>query len=74
LREERYNEAAAQFEAARAIDPSENSAYSHLALAYRRLGQPEKAKEVLSALQALLEQERSGARIPSKASLKGEPK
>jgi tetratricopeptide (TPR) repeat protein len=74
LREERYNEAAAQFEAARAIDPSENSAYSHLALAYRRLGQPEKAKEVLSALQALLEQERFGARIPSKASLKGEPK
>jgi tetratricopeptide (TPR) repeat protein len=67
-REERYREAAVQFEAARAIDPSENSAYSHLAVAYRHLGEPEKAKEVLSALQALLAQQRSGARIPTIAS------
>ncbi len=74
LREERYQEAAAQFEAARAIDPGENSAYSHLAVAYRHLGQPDKAKEVLSALQALLEQQRSGARTPAKASPKPDPK
>jgi tetratricopeptide (TPR) repeat protein len=68
LREERHSEAAVQFEAALAIDPSENSAYSHLALAYRHLGQSEKAKEVLSALQALLEQQRTGARTQTKAS------
>ena len=67
LREERYADAAFQFEAARAIDPSENSAYSHLAVAYRHLGQPEKAKEVLSALQRILEQQRSGSRAPSEA-------
>jgi Flp pilus assembly protein TadD len=67
LSEERYADAALQFEAARAIDPSENSAYSHLAVAYRHLGQPEKAKEVLSALQRILEQQRSGSRAQSKA-------
>lgn len=74
LREERYSEAAVQFEAARAIDPSENSAYSHLAIAYRRLGERDKAKEVLTSLQALVEQERSGARIPTKTSVQEEPK
>jgi tetratricopeptide (TPR) repeat protein len=74
MREERYADAAAQFEAARAIDPSENSAYSHLAVAYRRLGQPEKAKEVVSALQVLLQQQRSGERSQVKAPDAGEPK
>jgi tetratricopeptide (TPR) repeat protein len=68
LREQRYSDAAVEFEAARTIDPSENSAYSHLAVAYRHLGQPEKAKEVLAALQTLLEQQRSGARTQAKAS------
>jgi hypothetical protein len=37
-------------------------------VAYRHLGQPEKAKEVLAALQTLLEQQRSGARTQAKAS------
>jgi Flp pilus assembly protein TadD len=74
LREQRYADAAAQLEAARAIDPSENSAYSHLAVAYRRLGQPEKAKEVVSALQALLQQQRSGERSQVKAPDAGESK
>jgi Flp pilus assembly protein TadD len=66
LREERYADAAAQFEAARAIDPTENSAYSHLAVAYRHLGEPEKAKEVLTSLRAMLEQQRSGGRTQAK--------
>jgi Flp pilus assembly protein TadD len=74
LREERYADAALQLEAARAIDPNENSAYSHLAVAYRRLGQPEKAKEVLSALQALLQQQRSGARTQAKGSPEQAPR
>jgi Tfp pilus assembly protein PilF len=74
LREDRYADAAAQFEAARAIDPTENSAYSHLALAYRHLGKPEKVKEVLTSLQALLEQQRSGARAPTEATNKAERK
>ncbi len=73
LSEGRYSDAIVQFEAARAIEPSENSAYSHLAVAYRRLGQVEKANEVLAALRALLDQQRSGAQIPTEASLKGEP-
>jgi tetratricopeptide (TPR) repeat protein len=72
LAEERYADAAAQFEAARAIDPNENSAYSHLAVSYRHLGQPEKTKEVLSALKALLERERSGAWGQAKAPVVGE--
>jgi tetratricopeptide (TPR) repeat protein len=72
LREERYSNAAAQFEAARAIDPTENSAYSHLAVAYRHLGQQEKTKEVLSALKALLERERSGAWSQVKVPVAGE--
>jgi predicted Zn-dependent protease len=63
LQEERFADAAVQFEAARAIDPNENSAYSHLAVAYRHLGQPEKAREVLTALQELLAQQRSGTRM-----------
>lgn len=61
MREGRYADAAVQYEAARSIDPSENSAYSHLAMAYRHLGQAEKERTVLKALQALLEQERSGS-------------
>jgi predicted Zn-dependent protease len=72
LREERYADAANQFEAARVIDPGENSAYSHLAVAYRRLGEPEKAKEVLTSLQALLDQQRSGARSQTRSSAKPE--
>jgi predicted Zn-dependent protease len=73
LREERYADAAVQFEAARAIDPTENSAYSHLAVAYRHLGKPEKAKEVLTALQALLHQQRSGTPTQAKANSPADP-
>ena len=62
LDEDRPGEAADQFEKARAIDPRERSAYSHLAVAYRRLGQVDKAKEVLNALKAVIEQERQSTR------------
>jgi tetratricopeptide (TPR) repeat protein len=45
LDEDRNQDAVGQFEQARAIDPTERSAYSHLAVAYRRLGEQDKAKE-----------------------------
>jgi tetratricopeptide (TPR) repeat protein len=67
LDEERWSEAAAQFEQARAIDQNENSAYSHLAIAYRHLGQQEKAKEVLTSLKQLLIQQRAGMRVKDEA-------
>jgi tetratricopeptide (TPR) repeat protein len=62
LDEDRPHDAAAQFEKAHAIDPRERSAYSHLAVAYRRLGQVDKSKEVLNALKELIEQERQSTR------------
>lgn len=73
LRENRFSDAVVQLEAARKIDPSENSAYSHLAVAYRHLGQQQKAKEVLIALQQLLEQERSGTQIRATSSSISKP-
>jgi tetratricopeptide (TPR) repeat protein len=62
LDEDRPKEAADQFEEARAIDPKERSAYSHLAVAYRRLGQVDKAKETLNSLKEVIEQERRSTR------------
>jgi len=58
LDEDRNKEAAEQFEQARAIDPSERSAYSHLAVAYRRLGEQDKSRQVLAALKDLIQEER----------------
>ncbi len=63
LDEDRVPEAKVQFEAARTIDPGEKSAYSHLAVAYRRLNEPEKAKEVLAELKQILGQQRAGVRV-----------
>jgi tetratricopeptide (TPR) repeat protein len=63
MNEDRLAEAAIQFEAARAVDPTEKSSYSHLAVVYRRLKQPEKSKEALTALQQVLEQERAGMKV-----------
>ncbi len=54
----KLQEAAGQLEQARRIDPKDKSAYSHLAVAYRRLGQLEKAREVLSTLHEINAQER----------------
>jgi tetratricopeptide (TPR) repeat protein len=68
LDEERARDAAVQFELARAIDPKERSAYSHLAVAYRRLGEAEKSKEVLTALKDVIEQERRSTREKMKTS------
>lgn len=62
LDEDRPNDAVGQFEQARAIDPKERSAYSHLAVAYRQTGNTEKSKEVLNALKSLIEQERQATR------------
>jgi tetratricopeptide (TPR) repeat protein len=68
LDERRDADAAAQFEMARRVDPAERSAYSHLAVAYRRLGEVDKAKEVLSVLKGMSEQERIGDLARMKAS------
>lgn len=54
---ERYKDAVAQLEKARAIDPREKSAYSHLAVAYRKLGDTEDAKRVLGLLKDIYQQE-----------------
>lgn len=67
LDEDRPQDAADQFEKARAIDPRERSAYSHLAVAYRRLGQVDKSKEVLNALKGVIEQERQSTREKMKS-------
>ena len=73
LREDRFADAAVQFELARSIDPTENSAYSHLAVAYRHLGQTGKSNEILKALQKMLEQQRSGTRMTAKTSSTPKP-
>lgn len=62
LDQDRPADAAGQFEKARAIDPKERSAYSHLAVAYRRLGQVDKSKNVLNALKEVIEAERQNTR------------
>jgi tetratricopeptide (TPR) repeat protein len=62
LDQNRNKDAVDQFEQARAIDPTERSAYSHLAVAYRRLGEQDKSNEVLSALKGLIAQDRQSAR------------
>jgi len=72
LDENRVAEAAEQFELARAIDPTEKSAYSHLAVAYRRLNQPEKAKDMLTELKQVLDRQRAGMRVPIQSA--SEPK
>lgn len=57
LDEERFKEAVGQFEQARTIDPKEKSAYSHLAVAYRKLGDTEDARRVLGLLKDIYQQE-----------------
>jgi tetratricopeptide (TPR) repeat protein len=66
LDQDRNQDAVNQFEQARAIDSRERSAYSHLAVAYKRLGQTEKSRQVIAALKDVIEQERhSGREITS---------
>lgn len=71
--EEKLNEAITQFEQALAIDHNERSAYSHLAVAYRRLGQTDKSKEVMSALKDIIDQERRATREKMKADAQEHP-
>jgi tetratricopeptide (TPR) repeat protein len=61
LDENRAKEAAEQFEKARSIDPTERSAYSHLAVAYKRLGETDKATGVLGVLKGMNDREHEGA-------------
>ncbi len=60
---DRLQEAVAQLEMGRQLDPRNKAVYPPLATAYRRTGQPEKAREALSALAELNRQE--AARIGS---------
>lgn len=61
LDQARNQDAVFQFEKARDIDPTERSTYSHLAVAYKRLGEPQKAAEVLAVLKRMLAQQHQGA-------------
>ncbi len=58
LHENRVEEAVPLLETARSLDPNDNPACSQLAIAYRRLGKIDKAKEVLAALAKLNEEQR----------------
>src|SRR6185437_2238527 len=53
LEQGRLADAVSQLEKARASDPKEQSTYWQLAMAYRRLGEPEKQKEALLILKRL---------------------
>lgn len=55
--ENRFKDAVVQFEKARAIDPKEKSAYSHLAVAYRHLGDTQDARRTLETLKDIDQQE-----------------
>lgn len=62
LRQNKVAEAVEQLEMAHAIDPKSKSACAHLAVAYRRLGDSEKARKTLLALKELNDNERGGTR------------
>jgi cytochrome c-type biogenesis protein CcmH/NrfG len=65
LAQQRTEEAVAQLESAKHLDPRNRAVYSALATAYRRAGEPEKAREALAVLAELNRQE--AARIGSAA-------
>lgn len=73
LDENRFHDAVIELEKARTIDPTERSAYSHLAVAYRRMGEPEKSKDVLNALKEMIEKERRSTREKMKAESESNP-
>jgi tetratricopeptide (TPR) repeat protein len=66
LARERVEEAIAQLESAKRLDPRNRAVYSALATAYRRAGEVEKAREALAVLAELNRQE--AARIGSEGS------
>lgn len=61
LQENRIVEAISLLERARSLDPDDNAACSQLAIAYRRQGKIDKAKEVFAALAKLNEEQRMKA-------------
>ena len=63
LAQDRIQDALAQLESGRQLDPRNRAVYPPLAAAYRRAGQPDKAREALAALAELNRQE--AARIGS---------
>lgn len=62
LKENQIEDAVAHLEKARTLDPKNQAACSQLAIAYRRQGKPELAKQMLSSLKELNEQERANSR------------
>jgi len=58
LKENALDSAIEHLEIARKLDPKDKSAYSQLAVAYRRKGKPEMATTMLTALNKLNEEER----------------
>lgn len=54
LSENKVKDAAKQFSAAVKLDPMNNSAYAHLVVAYRRLGDKQKERETIDALKRVL--------------------
>jgi len=63
LDQDRFADAVTQLEQARAIDAKEASTYWQLAMAYRKLGQPDKQREALNILKSLNDEQRSGSRV-----------
>lgn len=59
LRENRLDDAVAHLEKAVVLDPKDNSAYSHLIVAYRRQGKSAEANQTLEALKRLNAEERT---------------
>ena len=59
LEENRADAAVTQFKQALLIDPGQRSALSHLAIAYRRLGQTENARNTLNSLKKIVEHEQA---------------
>jgi tetratricopeptide (TPR) repeat protein len=58
LKENRLDDALSHLEEARALDPKDKSAYSQLAIVYRRKGKPEIVKTMLTKLNQLNDEER----------------
>lgn len=59
LEENKLEPAVNQFQQALLLDPGERSAFSHLAIAYRRLGQTDNARATLNSLKEIVEHEQS---------------
>jgi len=60
LKENRLDDAQRHLEQARELDPKEKTAYSQLAIVYRKKGSPERARTMLATLNRLNDEERQG--------------